>query len=157
MAKRKLDDTFVRSVKAKPAERIEFFDTILRGFALRVSGPTPRRSECSKSFVCYYRLAGAPPSQAPTRRTLGRYPSMSVGDARQEARETFADALRGVDRGAPVPVPAVAEIVTVRVAFGKFVTRYLEGKGRAPSYIQNTRKMFEHYGIVSGSSPNPSW
>jgi integrase len=146
MAKRKLDDTFVRSVKAKPGERIEIFDTILPAFALRVSGPTPRRPECSKSFVCYYRLAGS--SKTPVRRTLGRYPGMSVADARKEARATFEDAERGIARGAPEPVAKVVPapvVVSVDTAFDRFVKRHLEAKGRATSYIKNTRRMYEHY------------
>jgi hypothetical protein len=53
-----LTDAAVQRYKAPPGQRVDYFDMKLPGFALRVSGPTPRRPEGTKAWVLMYRFGG---------------------------------------------------------------------------------------------------
>ncbi len=60
MPKVSLTDAVVTRYKAKPGDRIDYFDTLLgHGFALRVSGPTPHNPDGRKSRVLFYHFNGA--------------------------------------------------------------------------------------------------
>ena len=85
MSNTTLTDVRLRSLKPEPNRRVEIWDAQLPGFGLRVS-PTG-----TKSFILLYRIHGRP-----RRMTLGRYPQLSLADARVQARE----ALNIVDSGA---------------------------------------------------------
>ena len=75
----KLTDAAVQKFKAQPGERVEYFDATLPGFGLRVAGPTPPTPEGRKSWVLFYRHAGAqkrlPPSPCPTLRWVWVMPA----------------------------------------------------------------------------------
>jgi integrase len=93
-----LTDPAVKKIKASAGARVDYFDTLLgHGFALRVSGPTPTSPIGSKSWVQFYRHRGKL-----KRGTLGTYPALGLGDARDKARDWQIKAKRGVD-------PAAAE------------------------------------------------
>lgn len=80
-----LTDLELRSLKGREDGRYEVFDAKISGFAVRI---TPSGS---KSFVVLYRQQGRQ-----RRLTLGRYPVLSLADARRMA----LDALNGVAHGA---------------------------------------------------------
>ena len=82
MPSRVLSDVFVRQVKFS-GRQIDHYDQKLPGLVLRVS-------EKAKSFCVMYRLGGKF-----RRLTLGRYPVLSVAEARDRAQ----DALRLVSEG----------------------------------------------------------
>ena len=87
--------------KFKPADkgRIEYFDALLPGFCLRVT------DKGAKSFCAFYRVKGAGGVSeegrelvGPQRRiTLGQYPLMGLGEARDAAKEAFKLAANGQD------------------------------------------------------------
>ena len=76
----------VERYKAAPGERIDYFDTLLgHGFALRVSGPTPRNPQGGKSWVLFYRFGGKL-----KRLTIEPgYPALGLAGAREKAREAL--------------------------------------------------------------------
>lgn len=84
-----LTDRFMTSVKIPaPPERIDYWDTKLRGFGVRVSYGG------SKTFQVMYRVNG----RGPVRRLkLGTYPIMSVHDGRETALARLRDAMAGID------------------------------------------------------------
>src|SRR3954466_12613020 len=86
----KLTDAACQRLRVRPGERLEFFDATLPGFGLRVSAPTPRHPSGRKAWTLYYRIYGLLRHV-----TLGRYPALSLGAARQRTREIF----QAVDRG----------------------------------------------------------
>ena len=91
MPKVKLTDAAVQRYKAAPGGRVDYFDATLPGFALRVSGPTPRNPEGRKSWVLFYRFAGQQ-----KRLTIERpYPALGLKDARRKA----GDALQKLSAG----------------------------------------------------------
>ena len=71
-------DITIRNLKARDGERIEVWDDKIAGLGIRVSPAG------TKSFVLLYRLKGQP-----KRMTLGRYPLLSLGDARKRATEVL--------------------------------------------------------------------
>ena len=80
-----LTDVAVRNLAARP-ERFEVFDAKVPGFAVRVfpSGV--------KSFVVFYRSKGRL-----RRLTLGRYPTISLSEARRLANDALNRAAHGHD------------------------------------------------------------
>jgi integrase len=83
--KQPLTDLLLRKLKGAE-ERIEVWDAKLPGFGVRVS-PTG-----TKSFVLLYRFRGLP-----RRLTLGRYPVLGLGEARDLAKEALNQVARGID------------------------------------------------------------
>jgi len=78
-----------RGVAALETERDQetFWDELLPGFGLRVSGRTG-----SKTYICRYRANGRH-----RRLKLGRHPALSLAEARAKAKEALADAQAGED------------------------------------------------------------
>lgn len=79
----RLTDASVRSAKPK-ADRYDLFDAQLRGFGVRVA------PSGTKTWHVMRRVNGRM-----TRRTLGRYPALSLADARVNAQPSLATMARG--------------------------------------------------------------
>lgn len=152
MPKVALTDAAVKRYKAKPGERIDYFDTILgHGFALRVSGPTPRSPEGRKSWVLFYRYGGAL-----KRLTIEPgYPVLGLADARDQARTALQALAKGEDPAAGkreakatrerVPTPEPVSDTIVETVIDEFMRRYMEAKKRTPHYIADTRRIFDKH------------
>src|SRR5438876_11510387 len=80
----------IAGLEAPAAGRIEYFDKATPGFALRVTASGHR------SWVCLYRHKGEV-----RRYTLGGFPKLGLGDAREKAKEILHRAAKGED-----PAPA---------------------------------------------------
>ena len=87
--KQPLTDLLLRKLKGGE-ERIEVWDAKFPGFGVRVS------PSGTKSFVLLYRFRGLP-----RRITLGRYPVLGLGEARNLAKEALNQVTRGIDPGQP--------------------------------------------------------
>jgi integrase len=75
----KLSDRKLKALKpAKSGERYELMDTDVSGFGVRIT---------DKGKLTFILLARYPGSTNPTRRALGEYPTDSLSDAREKARE----------------------------------------------------------------------
>ena len=86
MLRDSLTDISIRSLKVDPKDRYEVFDVKVPGFGVRVfpSG--------IKSFVLLYRTNGRP-----RRLTLGRYPVLSLAEARKLAQAALNRVAHGID------------------------------------------------------------
>ena len=87
----KLTQLSVDRLKPPAAGRIEYWDSQLPGFGLRVSAPN-RKGEARKSWQVIYRIAGKQ-----IRETLGtsaQFPN--VADARQRARQSLQQVSAGI-------------------------------------------------------------
>jgi integrase len=71
-------DIGIRNLKARDGERVEVWDDKIAGLGVRVSAAG------TKSFVLLYRIKGSA-----KRMTLGRYPVLSLGDARKRAQDVL--------------------------------------------------------------------
>ena len=102
-------DRVVKAIKPPPSGKVDYFDTALPGFALRVT------SRGVKSWCCFYRVQAGPDKGKLRRMTLEpRYPALSCKDARALAGDVFAAASAGHDpaaekqvakKAAPPPKP----------------------------------------------------
>ncbi|MBL4626729.1 MAG: site-specific integrase [Roseicyclus sp.] len=113
----KLTDLHVKRLKAPETGQKTHFDETLRGFGVRVSqGGT-------KSFVVMY---------GPSRklRTLGRYPALSLAEARKAAKRVQAEFL---DQSDHAPLPE-------RVDFADARSRFL-----ADSKVRNKERTYTDY------------
>ena len=107
MPSQKLTARFVEGVTPGPSRR-EYFDRLVRGLALRVS-PTG-----GKSWVLLYRY-----HRRLRRWTIGRYPTLSLADARELARAGLRDVERGQD-----PAQAKRD-ANEAMTFAELADRYL--------------------------------
>ena len=104
-----LTKLFVDSVKPPHQGQIDYWDTHVSGFGLRVSAGG------QKSWVTIYRHNGRL-----RRMTLGAYPTLSLADARQLARAALRDAAHGADPAGEKQAERRAE------SFGELAELYLE-------------------------------
>jgi integrase len=86
MARVPLTDVAIRKLSPPTVGTTELWDGKLGGFGIRVSAGGAR------SFVLLYRIAGRS-----RRLTLGRYPTLSLLDARRKAQKALAELADGVD------------------------------------------------------------
>jgi integrase len=82
---RSLNDIFIRSIKPPEKGQVSYPDGTLPGLALRVS------QGCTKTFVLVH-------GRSRTRTTIGRYPIISLAQARQKAREILAEITLGTHK-----------------------------------------------------------
>ncbi len=101
--RKNITDRTLKSKELKPqAEPFDVMDKSLPGFGVRI---LPGGSQ---SFIYFKRYPG---SKNPTRRTLGRYPTMSLEQARQEARRWHGLIEKGID-----PAKEEARLVAAALA-----------------------------------------
>jgi hypothetical protein len=81
-------DLMLRKLTSEGQARLEIWDARIPGFGMRVS------SAGTKTFVLVYRHRGRP-----RRLTLGRYPILSLADARTKATQALLAVNEGVDPG----------------------------------------------------------
>src|ERR1700730_16551383 len=79
----------VKGLTAGITGRTDYFDTDVTGFGLRVT------ASGIKSWIYLYRVNGRP-----RRYTIGRYPDLSLADARLRAKTARNEVARGVDPSA---------------------------------------------------------
>lgn len=103
---------FVESVTAPPSGRAEYVDTVTPGLALRV-GPQ------AKTWIALYKTAGG----QVRRQALGRFPVVSL----HEAREAAQTAMRAVHAGQD---PAAQQRRNQEDTFGALAELYMERHAR---------------------------
>src|SRR5947199_3452040 len=133
MPKVQLTAAAVERFKAAPGGRIEYFDKLLPGFALRVSGPTASNPAGSKSWVVFYRFRGKL-----RRDTIGKWPVLELGEAREKARKLLATVSENRD-----PHPATQVTHTIDSAVDEFMKRHMSAHQRSASYVNETRRIFD--------------
>ncbi|MDB5410052.1 MAG: hypothetical protein JWL84_4964, partial [Rhodospirillales bacterium] len=137
MPRKKLTAVFVEKRQEPAGARVDYFDTIVPGLALRVSGPAGS-SAGSKSWAVFYRHRGKL-----VRDTIGSVEKFDLAQARDQARALQQLAAKGEDprerkkAGAPErPADTIENVVDL------FMDRYMKAKGRSPRYIVETRRNF---------------
>jgi|SRR5579883_59262 len=108
----------IDSLKADPTRQIDYFDESLPGFAVRVSKYGKR------SWCVIYRHANKV-----RRFTLGTYPTTSLADARDKARDALHDVQSGIDPAAKKKADRQAETFTELA--DDFMDRYSKKKKKS--------------------------
>lgn len=141
MKKSALTDFMIRNIARPDQGQIEFWDTRIAGFGVRVSHGG------SKAFVLLYRFNGRP-----RRMTLGRYPTLSLADARSMAHVASRAVALGIDPGMEKikarRTPAIND-------FDAFVTFYIETYARPKNRSANEtlRLLRKEFVSAWGSRP----
>jgi hypothetical protein len=113
--KRTLDAKFVEALKPPESGVKEYWDAATPGFGLRVFAPSAKASKGTKSWCLMTRIR-----RKQKRIKLGRYPAVSLKDARQKA-SNFRDAVdRGEDPTAEKDTPYD------EITFGTIAEEYIE-------------------------------
>lgn len=128
--RRTLTDKGVERLAPPPAGRVDLFDAVLPGFALRVS------ASGVKSFVVFYRINGRQ-----RRYTVGRYPAFKVGEAREAARGVLRKVAGGID-----PAEEKASRRDALNTFGALAADFIEryAKPNKSSWKLDQRRLENH-------------
>lgn len=128
-----------------PKKYIEYWDTLLPGFGLRVNAGGKR------TFMLFIRVNGKQ-----RRQTLGTYPALSLTEARALARERMDEADRGIDRNRQKVLERHAaarrQAATFEVAAAHFIEDYAKAKGLRTWHLME-RDILEIFNPVWGALP----
>ncbi len=128
-----LTDLAIRKMAPIAGRRIEVWDARVPGFGLRVSAGG------AKTFILMYRAGGRK-----RRLTLGRYPVLSLAEARQRALTALAGVGRGVDPADPV-VAATGEHRAFEDVVAAFVGMHCARNNRANTARETERILRRHF------------
>ena len=155
--RRKLTDTFVKTVKPPAKGQLDYCDALTPGFALRVSAGG------RKTWTLLYRVKAGPDKGKQRRMTIGqcRVKETDLGitlpEAREKARTILSAAAAGgdpsKDKRAAKKAPATEQTEqTAPNAFKLAVTKYLDthAGGWSAKHETETRRIFNRY-------VNPVW
>ena len=126
MAARKLTTRFIDSIKPPKEGRVEYWDTAIPGFGLRVSQSGRR------TWTLMYRH-----HQRVRRLSLGVYPALSLADARGLAQAALREVAAGRDPAADKTAERAAD------TFGELAEKYIEryAKPRKRSWKEDRRAL----------------
>jgi integrase len=116
----KLTQIAVDKLSPPKTGRLEFFDTHLPGFGLRIADTG------HKAWVVFYRIGGR--QRRYTIGTLATHPKVDL--ARERAREILRDVERGNDPAEAKVAPS-RQVDTVETLAAHFITRYAKPKNRS--------------------------
>lgn len=126
-----LTDIAIRKLSVGTGERVEIWDSKIPGFGVRAS------AKGTKSFMLVYRHRGRA-----RRLTLGRYPTLSLSDARRKAMDALKTVSDGQD---PAADKATSRRDTYRFgdAVTAFVNQHCLRQNRA-STAKETERVLRH-------------
>ena len=141
MPKQALTDIAIRSVLPPAHGQIEVWDSRTSGFGLRVSHAG------TKAFILVYRFNGRP-----RRLTLGRYPTITLSEARKLANEALHAVAFGTDPGTE---KTRAQRVPDNQHFAQFVDHFIETYARPKnrSADESARLLRREFVRVWGQRP----
>ena len=112
-----LTERFLLTLKSPPTGRSEFYDQTVKGLCARIT------ASGIVTFSLFYRLPG---DRQKRRTTLGKYPALSLAQARQKAREMLLEVARGNDPNREKL--AIKQSPTVANLLSEFWVRELSAK-----------------------------
>lgn len=126
---------------AKPGTTV--WDTTLAGFGVRVLASGTR------SYIFQYRSIGG----RSTKITIGRFPAMSVDDARQEALDLYAQVRKGGDPS--IDRKTVRQAATMADLAEEYCGRYAETAQLAKRTVNDARLLLRRFMIPAIGSYRP--
>jgi integrase len=127
MAKHYFTDRWLKSLTpAAPGKRREVWDTIIPGFGVRINDEKDhaRAGKAGRiTFILYSRYPG---SRAPERRTLGRWPELSLEKARVKASEWRQQIAKGIDPVIAAEEERLARLRQMDSTFTSVAEKFIE-------------------------------
>jgi integrase len=150
----KLTQAAVDRLRPPITGRVEYWDTILPAFGLRVASARPGRPP-RKTWMCTYRVAGRR-----VRETLGTTASVpKVEDARNLARASMQKAQVGThpveERQSRAAAAAARRLDTLNQAMDHYFAGYAAQRMRSASFAEIRRTLERDVKPVLGSKPLP--
>ena len=130
MAKSALTDVAIRQSKPVAGRQIELWDSVISGLGVRIS------PQGTRSFVLIYRSNGKS-----RRMTLGRYPGLTLADARMLASQSLKDVASGRD---PQHVKEERALAAAASGFASLLTEFVEThckRHNRPSTARETERI----------------
>ena len=98
MPQKTLTDKLLRNLKAKYKDRVEYSDSVIANDGSLPGSLIVRVSKSGrKTWVVMYRVGWRKSHRIQKRLSIGLYPSVSLTEAREIARNTLREAASGVD------------------------------------------------------------
>lgn len=136
-----LTDVKIRKLKPQPNKRFEIWDAKFPGFGVRVA------PSGTKSFVLMYRLHGKP-----KRMTIGRYPALSLSEARVLAQENLNKLAHGEAPEKPDSDGATSQESTSKtnelvfeIAVQEFVAKHCSRHNKTRTAQETDRLLRQHF------------
>lgn len=128
-----LTDVAIRKAAPPATGQLELWDARIPGFGVRIS------PKGTRSFILLYRFAGKA-----RRLTLGRYPVLSLAEARTQAQEAIGQVAAGQDPGTARKAAKVGNTtdgysLVFELFVDEFITKYAQPKNRD---WRETRRLF---------------
>ena len=139
----KLDAKMVANRKAPKSGRLELWDALLPGFGLRITEKNAR------TWFVMYR---APEDRKQRRLKIGDAVIMSLGEAREAARDALRKVAHGVDPAEKSPVK-VKVVGNLRAVATDYLERYVKKNTRSGTFKETKRTFDVDVLPVWGSRP----
>jgi integrase len=131
---KKLEARVVANAKAPKSGRLELWDSLLPGFGLRVT---------DKNARTYFVMYRAPEERKQRRLKIGDAKIMSLGEAREAARDALRKVAHGVDPAEERRLSAkVSNVGTTCAVATDYLERYVK-KSTRPSTFKETKRTFD--------------
>lgn len=133
MAKRPITDRMLKGLKpAADGKRYEIWDTIRRGFGVRVS------ANGEITFILMKRFPG---SRNAVRRSLGRFGEVTLAEARDRAQKWMEDLQKGIDPASRHEVQPLQDASFATVA-EDFIKMRLQGQRKGHEVAKDIQREF---------------
>lgn len=138
MAQKRLTDPTVKNLPVPKSGQVDYFDTILPAFGVRVSYGG------SRTWFVTTRIAGR---GKVARLKVGRFPAMSLAQAREKARLMLDMAGRGIDprklREQEIEANAKKAALTFGTISQEFLDKYAPARKLRPATVREYKRTFE--------------
>jgi hypothetical protein len=134
-AQRALTKLSVEKIALEPRRELFVWDSRVPGFGVRVY-PTGKRM-----YVFQYRTRAGQQRRV----AIGLHGPFTVEKAREAAADLYEAVRRGRDPVEEQKAGAQRERDTIESVIEEFMARYMAGRGRAPRYIEETRRNFDKH------------
>ena len=135
MAERALTKLIVEKIAPETGRDLFVWDSKVPGFGLRVY-PSGKRM-----YVFQYRSRGGKQRRV----KIGLHGPLTVDKARDVAADLYETVRRGRDPVQEQKTAAQRDREAIEQVIEEFMSRYMAGKGKAPRYVQETKRNFDKH------------
>lgn len=136
-----LTKLLVEKAPPQPGRDVFLWDTKVPGFGARIYSPRTDGGPTKRTYIFQYRTR----ARQQRRIVLGVHGPITVDAARSMAADHYEAVRKGRDPAYDQQLADKQQPTTIERVVDEFMLRHMEGKKRAPSYIVDTRRIFENH------------